>query len=1080
MARAPGLMVCSTCGRENAAESRFCASCGSLLTEPGRGATETRKIVTVLFSDLAGSTALGDELDPESLRQLMTRYFQEMEVVLRRHGGTTEKFIGDAIMAVFGVPRLHEDDALRAVRAAVAMRRALEGVNEEFEDHWGVRILTRTGVNTGEVVAGDSSKGESFVTGDAVNVAARLEQAAGPGEILIGEATYRLVRDVATTTAVHSLQVKGKSDSVAAWSLVDVAPTPPEARGLESPLIGRDHEFAALEAVFQRAVESRSCELVTVMGPAGVGKSRLTREFLPRLGDRTTVVVGRCLSYGEGITFWPIVEVLRTAAEISDVHSPDEARAKIAGLLEGPDAPLVGARLAALMGLADVTPGVQETFWAVRKLFDQLAARRPLVVVFDDIHWAEPTFLDLLEYLADSLDGVPAVLVCLARPELLEVRGDWMTSKTNASLVTLQPLSDAEMAGLITSLLGGGELADEARARIADAAEGNPLFVEETLRMLIDEGLLRADAGTWTASDDLSSLTIPPTINALLTARLDRLDEEERAVIERASVIGRAFWWGAVADMSPEDQQPRIGSQLQSLVRKELIRPDRSDLQEEDAFRFTHILVADAAYRGIPKSVRARLHEQFASWIEAKRRDRAGEIEEIVGYHLEQAYRSLAELGLSNERVESIARRAAARLSSAGRRAFARGDMPAAVNVLSRAVSLGPHDDLGRLELLPELAFALLETGDLGRTREVIAEMREAATASADRRLQAHALILDLWVRFLAEPEGWADEAQREAKRAMAIFEEHSDEDGLAKGWSLLGLFHLTKCNFGAAEEAWENAATHAYAAGDLRGALEALSWVPLVVWAGRMPVEPGIRRCSDVLRRADGDRKATSAALFSWANLEAMRGRFDEARELIAQARSTLEEVALTVWTAGPLTEMSAWAELWAGDSAAAERELRWGVETLQRTGELAWLPTIAGILAEAVFIQGRCDEAEAFVRLGEETAGSDDAYSQGLLRCVRAKILAQEGNVEDAVRLAREAVAIAEPTDFLFLRSFVVDGLGQVLQSAGFADEADAAFAETVRLCEQKGFVVGARQARSRREEARSSRAPKPSSSQ
>jgi class 3 adenylate cyclase len=544
MAGAAGILVCSTCGGENAAGSRFCASCGSLLTAEARSATETRKVVTVLFSDLAGSTELGDELDPESLRQLMTRYFQEMGAVVRRHGGTTEKFIGDAIMAVFGVPRLHEDDALRAVRAAVAMRQGLEGLNEEFEAHWGVRIVTRTGVNTGEVVAGDSSKGESFVTGDAVNVAARLEQAAGPGEIFIGETTYRLVRDIATTAPIAPLSVKGKSESVAAWSLVDVAPAPLEARRLESALIGRDREFAALEEVLARTVEARSCELVTVMGPAGVGKSRLTREFLPRLGDQTTVLVGRCLPYGEGITFWPVVEIMRAAAGLSDVHSPDEVRTRIAGLLEGADAPLVAARLSALMGLADVTPGVQEAFWAVRKLFDELAARSPLVVVFDDIHWAEPTFLDLLEYLADTLEGVPVLLVCLARPELLEVRGDWMTSKANASLITLAPLSDTEMAGLIRNLLGGGELADEARGRIADAAEGNPLFVEETLRMLIDDGLLSADAGTWYASDELSSLTIPPTISALLTARLDRLDDEERAVIERASVIGRVFWWG--------------------------------------------------------------------------------------------------------------------------------------------------------------------------------------------------------------------------------------------------------------------------------------------------------------------------------------------------------------------------------------------------------------------------------------------------------------------------------------------------------------------------------------------------------
>jgi class 3 adenylate cyclase/tetratricopeptide (TPR) repeat protein len=1060
--------ICSTCGSGNAAELRLCESCGSLPTEPTSGIADTRKVVTVLFTDLVGSTALGDGLEPESLRQLMTRYFREMAAVIQGHGGTTEKFIGDAIMAVFGVPRLHEDDAVRAVRAATAMRHALQGLNDEFEARWGVRIVTRTGVNTGEVIAGDPSQGESFVVGEAVNVAARLEQAAGPGEILIGDATYRLIRDVATTSPKEPLRVKGKSESVTAWTLVDVPRTPFAARGFESPLIGRDKEVAALEGMFERTVESRSCELVTVMGPAGVGKSRLTREFLPALGSGTTVLVGRCLPYGEGITFWPIIEVLKTASGIRDGHSPDEARMKIAELLEGPDATLIGERLSALMGLTDATPGVQETFWAVRKLFDQLATRRPLVVVFDDIHWAEPTFLDLLEYLADSLGGIPAFLVCLARPELLEVRGGWMTTKANASLITLRSLSDIQTDGLIRNLVGGVELAPGARARIADAAEGNPLFVEETLRMLVDDGVLVEVAGTWTASDDLSELTIPPTINALLTARLDRLDDEERSVIERASVIGRVFWWGAVEEMTPEELRPRVGGQLQSLARKELIRPDRSDLREEDAFRFTHSLVADAAYNGIPKSSRAQLHERFASWLEAKRGERAGEYEEIIGYHLEQAYKSLAELGLSNERVETLARRASMPLASAGLRAFARGDMPAAVNMLSRAVALGPRDDPGRLGLLPKLAFARLETGDLGGTRDAIAQLREAATASADRRLQAHALILDLWVRFLAEPEGWADEAYREARRAMSIFEQEKDEHGLARGWSLLGLFHLTKCNFGASEEAWESAAAHAYAAGDHRDWLESLSWVPLVVWAGRVPVEAGIRRCEDVLARAAGDRKAMSAALFSWGNLEAMRGRFDESRQLIGQARSAVEEVALTVWNAGPLTEMSALAELWADNWAGAERELRSAVATLQGTGELAWLPTIAGLLAESIYVQGRYDEAAAFVRLGENTAGSDDAYSQGLLRCVRAKIQARAGQPDGAVAHARQAVAIAEPTDFLFLQSFVLDGLGEVLQLAGRRDDADRTLAEAVRVCEQKGFVIGARKAQARRDHA------------
>ena len=1027
------------------------------------GTAETRKIVTVLFSDVTGSTALGQELDPESFRKLMTRYFREMKSVLDRYGGTTEKFIGDAIMAVFGVPQLHEDDALRALRAAVEMREALDGLNKEFERNWGVCIATRTGVNTGEVIAGNPSLGESFVSGDAVNVAARLEQAAEPGEILVGEVTYRMVRDIVSAEPVPPLTIKGKRDPVAAWRLVEVSASARRSDRLDSPLIGRDGELALLQEAFRRASANRACELVTVIGAAGVGKSRLTGEFLRSLGGDVRVVQGRCLPYGEGITFWPMVEVLRDAAGLRDLGSSETARAKLLQLLgPGTDSATVGDRLAGLLGLADVTPGVQETFWAVRRLLENLAAGRPLVVVFDDIHWAESTFLDLLEYLVDCIHAVSVLLVCLARPELLEIRGSWMSGKANASLVTLRPLTETETAGLIENLLGGARLVDRARTRIAEAAEGNPLFVEETLRMLVDDGLLQPGNGSWVAIGDLSSMTIPPTIQALLGARLDRLEEEERAVIQRASVIGRVFWWGAVSELSPEEQRPRVGSHLQSLTRKGLIGRDHSEPREEDTFRFTHILIGDAAYRGIPKAVRAELHERFAGWVEATSRGRAGEYEEIIGYHLEQAYRSLAELGPVNERVESLGRRAASPLASAGRRAFAHGDMPAAVNLLSRAASLLSATDPARLELLPDLAFSRLETGDFTGVQEVVSETNLAATTSGDRRLLAQARILGLWVRLFTDPEGWAQEVPGEATRAISMFEDLEDERGLAKAWSLLGLFHLTKCEFGASEQAWEKAAAHAEAAGDERARLECLSWVPLVVWGAPTPVDEGIRRCEHVLERAVGDRKAMSTALFTRGKLEAMRGRFDEARELVAQARSMLEEVALTVWTAGPLTQMAGWIELLAGDAAAAERDLRWGVETLREIGELSWLSTVAGILAEAGYAQGRYDEAEESLRISEETAGSDDAYSQVLLRGVRAKILARRGEAGDASSLAAEAVAIAHTTDSLFIQAFALASLGEALFVVGRSDEAVPALADAVEVCNRKGFTVGAQRAR------------------
>jgi class 3 adenylate cyclase/tetratricopeptide (TPR) repeat protein len=1022
-----------------------------------------RKVVTVLFCDVVGSTGMGEALDPESLRRLMERYFEEMKAVVERHGGITEKFIGDAIMATFGIPRAHEDDALRAVRAAAEMRDSLERLNQEFERDWGVAILTRTGLNTGEVITGDVQTGATFVTGDAVNVAARLEESAPPGEILIGEATYRLIRGFATAEPLPPFTVKGRAEPVTAWKLLEVATGARGSTGsLDSPLVGRDREFGKLEEAFRRVVDDQRCEAVTVLGAAGIGKSRITREFVLGLAGHARVVSGRCLPYGEGITFWPIVEVLRDAAGIGELGSLEEARPKLAALLKrGDDSALIGDRLAALLGLSEATPGIQETFWAVRKLFEELAASQPLVVVLDDIHWGETTFLDLVEYLADWLHGVPVMLLCMARPELLETRSAWMSGKPNATLVPLMPLGATETDRLIQNLLGGAPLAEEDRARIGEVAEGNPLFVEETLRMLIDEGMLQRRNGNLSLTADLATLTIPPTIQALLATRIDMLDEAERAVIERASVIGRAFWWGAVSELIPEEQRDRVGTSLQSLISKDLIRPDRSELREEDAFRFAHILVRDAAYRAIPKAGRAELHERFAHWLETKSRDRAGEYEEIVGYHLEQAYRSLAELGPSNERTVALGRRAAQPLASAGRRAFARGDMPAAVNLLSRAASLAPAEDPGRTELLPDLAFALMQTGDFGGMQAVLDDLKRAATAAGDPGLQAHAAILDLWIRLFTQPEGWADQAHREATRAISTFEAQGNERGLAKGWSLLGLFHMMKGRFATAGEAWGNAAAHAAAAGDRREELEHLAWVPIVEWCGPGTVEEGIRRCQEVLERAEGDRKAMSVALSTWGTFEAMRGQFDEARKVQDRARSILREVALPGWM-GALTQNSGWAEILAGDPAAAEQDLRWGVDTLRGIGELSWMSSAAAILAEALYEQGHLEQAEEFVRVSEESAGSEDTYSQSLLRSVRAKVLARQKKAKEAEALARQAVAIAEPTDFLFLQAWALISLGEVLERAGKREEGEIVLADAVAICDRKGFTVGAERAR------------------
>ncbi len=1055
--------TCATCGSESEPDARFCRSCGSPLLAEEPPAGEARKVVTVVFTDVADSTALSQRLDPESLRHLMSRYFEEMRTVLVRHGGTVEKFIGDAVVAVFGIPRLHEDDGLRAVRAAIEMQEALAALNEEFQRSFGTTLSTRTGVNTGEVLAGDPSHGQSFVLGDAANVAARLEQAAEPGEILIGQATHRLVREAVAVEEVGPLDLKGVARPVTAWRVLRVVPDATGwARRLDSALIGREQELELLVSRFDRTMETGACELVTLMGAAGVGKSRLGNELLSRLGDRATVIEGRCLPYGEGITFWPVTTVLRDAAGIIDRDPPDVARRKLSSLLTGADdAALIGDRLSALLGLGLATPGIQETFWAFRKLLEHLGTQRPLVAVFDDIQWGEPTFLDLLEYLVDWIQA-PVLVLCLARPDLLETHPGWTKPRINTALITLEPLSEIEIDGLIHNLVGGTELVPEARARIAEVAEGNPLFVEELLRILVDDGLLTRANGGWGVAGDLSAISIPPTIHALLTARIDRLEAEERAVAERASVIGRVFWWGAVSALSPSTVEPRLPSLLQTLIRKELIRPEPSQVSQEDAFRFAHILIRDAAYHGIPKGLRAELHERLADWIEAAAKEVAGEYEEILGYHLEQAHRWLTELGPANERAGRLGRRAAAPLASAGRRAFARGDMPAAVNLLSRASSLLPQHDPERFELLPELALALLETGDFPRLEAVVDEMRSAATASRDPRLQAEALVLGLWVRLFTNPEGWAEIAERESMRAIAAFESLQDERGLAKSWSLLGLVHLTKTNFGPAEEAWLKAAAFAGRTGDLRGEMESLSWVPVCIWAGPTPADEGIRRCQDVLERARGDKKAMSSALFAQAELLAGLGRFEEARELIARAKALLQEIALTVWLGGPLAQFAGWVELWAGDPVAAERELRHGYESLGEIGEMAWLPTVTGILAEVRLSQGEDGEAEALTAEIENVAGTEDVYSQVLWRGVRAKVLARRGQFDEAETLAREAVDLVGPTDFLHLHWLARMSLAEVLALAGRAREAQPVAAEALRLAEDKQHLVRAQRAR------------------
>ena len=549
-----GVAICPVCATDNADVARFCMACGAALaaSEPAR---EARKVVTVVFADITGSTGLGERLDPEALRSIMGRWFDAMRAVLERHDGSVEKFIGDAVVAVFGVPVVHEDDALRAVRAAVGMQVALANLNETLRAERGLEIAMRVGVNTGAVVVGDARAGGSRATGDAVNVAARLQQAAEPGETFLGESTWRLVRDAITTGEPQAVEVKGRDEPVTVRRLVAVDQAAEAIqRHVGGPMIGRDRELGILRAAFERSVAEERCVLVTVLGSAGVGKSRLVHEFLTQTRAAAEVLRGRCLPYGHGITWYPVAELLRSAVGLDETTEPADVLDRLRGRLEGvDDAEAILARLAEPLGIATEPAPIEELFWATRRYLERLAVDRPVIVVLDDLQWAEPSLLDLVDHLADWVHGVPAVPArhgatrAARHPRRLgrrQARRDDVPARTAA-------LSDTEH--LVEALLEGATITPLARQRIAAAADGNPLYVEQVIEMLVDDGLVQRDADGSLVIGDIETISVPPTIQALLAARLDRLNDGERRTIERASVVGKEFGQRDVSELTPAD-----------------------------------------------------------------------------------------------------------------------------------------------------------------------------------------------------------------------------------------------------------------------------------------------------------------------------------------------------------------------------------------------------------------------------------------------------------------------------------------------------------------------------------------------
>jgi class 3 adenylate cyclase/tetratricopeptide (TPR) repeat protein len=1017
------VQVCPSCGQENRAGARFCNACAASLTAPA-AASEQRKVVTVVFSDVTGSTALGERLDPESLRRVLARYFELASQVVDRHGGAVEKFIGDAVMAVFGVPQVHEDDALRAVRAADELRQALDPLNAELERDYGTTLSVRIGINTGEVVTGTQ---ERLATGDAVNVAARLEQAAPPGDILLGANTLGLVRDAVSVEALPPLDAKGKAEPVTAYRLVSLdTEAPAFARRGDVAMVGRERQLKLLRDAFDNVATERTCHLFTVLGPAGVGKSRLVAEFLATI-EGATVVRGRCLSYGDGITYWPVVEVVK---QIPDAEN----------LVDG----AAWKALEAVLGDEDAAATPDEIAWAFRKLLEARASEQPLLCMFDDIQWGEETFLELVEHVADLSRGAPILLLCMARPELLDRRPNWAGGKLNATTVSLEPLTESETNQLMAGLLEGSSLDEGLTARIRRAAGGNPLYLEEML----------AFVGRSSNGDEIE---VPPTIQALLAARLDQLDPSERHVLERGSVEGEVFHRGAVAALV-QDETP-VDGRLVALVRKDLLRPELAQLAGEDGYRFRHLLIRDAAYDGLPKATRAHLHERFASWLETRGAELV-EFDEIVGYHLEQAFKYRGELGPLTDADRETGDRAGTALARAGRRALERGDRRAAAHLLERATSLLREPDPEHVRALLDLGRAYTEGGDDFRAGGArVEQARDEAHALEREDLLARAQVEFFLNRTRTEPD--LDETL--VRDAVAVLDRHGDEEALARGWYALALTEWVHGRWDLMLDPLDRSIEHARRVPSRSIEAEAIAFKCASISLGSTPVEEGIRTARQLLEDNADTPEIQATAARMLGNLLAYQGSVEEGRALLDRARETFTELgnreglATLAFSTGPL-------ELREGDAPAAERHLRAGLDLFLEMGDRSRVSSLAPLLADALIDQGRLEEAEHFLEVARDATAEDDSNAEAFRRSAEARVLVRQGELGEAVRLANESIEMAKRTHELLTLPNLLISQAEVLEMAGRPADAIAALREAADAAARKGALVEEQRAKER----------------
>jgi class 3 adenylate cyclase/tetratricopeptide (TPR) repeat protein len=928
-----------------------------------------RKLATVLFADLVGSTQLLDGQDPEITRRRVTSFFDGVQRCIETHGGTVEKFAGDAVMAAFGIPIAHEDDADRAVRAGL-------GILDHVSD---LGLEARVGIEAGEVVVDETDS--TFATGEAVNVAARLQQAAAPGEILMGESAHRLTVGRIEAESAGPLELRGFRNPIAAYRAIAVRDGQPHAK-VSAPFVGRLSELDLLENTLARTIRDRRPHVFTVYGEPGVGKSRLIREFLAGV-EGTTILSGRALPYGEGVTYWPLAEMVKSAAGITDDDPMETAKQKLIECC-GDEA------IAELLGLAsgvmeavEGERGAPEIAWAAREFADELADVQPLIMVFEDIHWAEEPLLELIDHLAQWVRERALLILCLARPELLDVRPGWGGGRVRSTAIELEPLGRDDSEALADALLEEHQVSGNIRARLLDKAEGNPLFVEETVRMLLEQG---ADGGD----------RIPDSLQAMIGARIDRLPAGAKIVLQRGSVIGRTFWAGAIDHLSPEYDADELEDLLDDLLLRDLVtREERSTIGGEAAYRFKHVLIREVAYGGLSKSGRAEYHTRFAEWLREKA-DK--EVIEIRAYHLDQACLLYAEL--DGHPPEELARTAAKALASAGKRALALESNLSARKLLLRSVEL--ESTLGRRFLAARAAWQL---GDLPVVRDEMTVLVAEAAAEGDRAIQSRALTA--LSEVAASLDGELVRAAELADEALAVVEA-DDHDGRFRALDRRARVARWAGREAEAEEYLQQALEAARAAArkdhEARAALQLAG-----IYVGRMEEDKAAPLIDRALALAEesGSIVARASAAQSKGGLHRVRRQYEEAEGWLTKALDLYRETASVpeiAWTSRQLAQV-AWET---GNPVKAEKLFRESIRLLAPMKERGTLCESQRLLSQLLLAEGRIDEAEKFALAAGETVSAEDVTSRATTRVALAQVRAAQGRYEEADTLFAEAAEI------------------------------------------------------------------------